>query len=233
MSAPSWLTRCEAELPPGEAWLGPREREVVAGLHAEPRRRSWLLGRYAAKEALASRLGGGDAASIEVLADRSGAPVAWREGAPLPVSLSLSHRAGRALAVVGGRGLALGCDLELIEPRSAAFEREWLADAERAELDRAPAAERARLANLFWSAKEAASKVRRQGLRADPRRSATRLAGGAGEGWAAFRVDGEGGSIAGWWLWEPGWVLTVASYPPAPAPRAAQTSACQSPSSSP
>lgn len=33
--------------------------------------------------------------------------------------MSLSHRAGRALAAVGDAGAALGADLELVEPRSA------------------------------------------------------------------------------------------------------------------
>ena len=52
------------------------------------------------------------------------------DGERAPVSVSLSHRAGRALAVVAHAPAVVGCDLERVEPRSGAFVREWLAPAE-------------------------------------------------------------------------------------------------------
>ena len=55
-----------------------------------------------------------------------------RRRAARPVSISLSHRAGRALAAVADAPAAVGCDLELLEPRSPAFVRDWLAPEEQA-----------------------------------------------------------------------------------------------------
>ena len=71
--------------------------------------------------------------------------------------------------MVGEADTALGCDLELIEPRSRAFVNDWLAPAERALVAAAGAGRRDLVANLLWTGKEAAAKVRREGLRLDVR----------------------------------------------------------------
>ena len=111
-----------------------------------------------------------------------GAPEAWLDGRRCPVSISLSHRAGRALAAVARRADAvMGCDLELIEPRSGAFVREWLAPAEQRLVGDRDGRERALLANLIWTAKEAAAKVRREGLRLDVRHAVVTLGGESGD----------------------------------------------------
>ena len=73
---------------------------------------------------------------------------AWLDGRPAPASLSLSHRGGRALAVVGETAMALGCDLELIERRSSAFVADWLAPPEQALVARAGASGPDLVANL-------------------------------------------------------------------------------------
>jgi 4'-phosphopantetheinyl transferase len=158
---------------------------------------------------------GADAERIEVLAAGDGAPEAWVDGARLPVSLSLSHRAGRALVVVAAHPAAVGCDLELIEPRSDAFVREWLAPSEQALLASRGASERARVANLLWTAKEAAAKVRREGLRLDVRRAEVLLDAAGGGDWHRFAVRWPDGApvTSGWWRSEPGWVLTIAGGP--------------------
>jgi 4'-phosphopantetheinyl transferase EntD len=85
-----------ADVPDGDAWLGPREREVLARLDGDRRRAEWRLGRWAAK-----RLVGG----AEILPAADGAPEAG--GAPL----SIAHRRGRALAA-WDEGRPVGCDLE-------------------------------------------------------------------------------------------------------------------------
>ena len=93
------------------------------------------------------------------------------DGECAPVLVSLSHRGGRALAAGASTPAVVGCDLELVEPRSGAFVREWLAPAEQRLLQRArrtSATDR----NLVWTAKEAAAKVRREGLRLEVRRAA-------------------------------------------------------------
>ncbi|MGZ4288667.1 MAG: 4'-phosphopantetheinyl transferase family protein [Solirubrobacteraceae bacterium] len=208
-----WLTRTLAEVPAGEQWLGPSERAALSRLRIEKRRADWRLGRYAAKAAVGAFLGV-QPGRIEVVTVRGGAPIAQLDGVRAKVELSLSHRAGRALAALASPGTPVGCDLELVEPRSAAFVEQWLAPAERALVRCARTGEQAWLANLIWSAKEAAAKARGEGLRLDVRCAEVTLgepAGGAGA-WRPLRVDwGEGLSqrAHGWFRREPGWVMTV------------------------
>jgi 4'-phosphopantetheinyl transferase len=206
-----WLTRSLADVPDDDEWLGARERATLAGLRMAKRRADWRLGRWTAKAALAAWLDAAPA-RIEVLAAADGAPEAWLDGTRAPVSISLSHRAGRALAAVADAPTVVGCDLEALEPRSDAFVREWLAPEERD----LPGG-----ANLPWTAKEAAAKVRRAGLRLDVRRAVARLASGDGvAGWRPLVVDWtrEGLTTPGWWRVEPGWVMVVAAAPAAPPP---------------
>jgi 4'-phosphopantetheinyl transferase len=214
MTAPAWLTRCSADVPPGDGWLGARERAVLAGLRVPKRRDDWRLGRWTAKAAVAAQLGA-DPARIEILAAPDGAPEAWLDGRPAPVSVSLSHRAGRAVAAVVAAPDAIGCDLELVEPRSPAFVREWLARREQALVAQRTGAERDRLANLLWSAREAAAKVRREGLRLDVRHAEVLLGAAGGGDWHRFTVrwGDDAPATGGWWRSEPGWVLTIAGGP--------------------
>src|SRR3954447_17285253 len=113
-----WLTRSLGDVPAADEWLSARERAVLAGLRVAKRRDDWRLGRWTAKAALG--------AGVEILAAADGAPEAWREGKRLPVSLSLSHRDGLALAAVAEAPSVVGCDLERLEPRSAGFVLDWL-----------------------------------------------------------------------------------------------------------
>jgi 4'-phosphopantetheinyl transferase len=223
MTSPGWLTRSIADVPEDDGWLGRGERGVLAGLRFEKRRLDWRLGRFAAKAAVAVWLGP-PAGVVEIVAASDGAPEAFVGDDPVPVSLSLSHRGGRALAVVGEAGTALGCDLELIEPRSRAFVADWLAPAEQALVADAGASERHLLINLLWTAKEAASKARREGLRLDPRHAVAKPAGigSTTPGWRRLEVvwsDG-GGRAAGWWRSEPDWVMAIAGEPAPGVPRA-------------
>ena len=89
------------------------------------------------------------------------------------MSTARGAAAGLALAVVDASPSVARCDLEWIEPRSAAFVREWLAPSEQAQV---AASDSKLLPNLFWTAKEAAAKVRREGLRLDVRGAVARLA---------------------------------------------------------
>jgi 4'-phosphopantetheinyl transferase len=155
-------------------------------------------------------------ARVEVVAAADGAPEARLDGRPAPVALSLSHRAERALAVVSDPGTALGCDLEWIEPRSRAFVSDWLAPAEQALVEGA-GARRDLAANLLWTAKEAAAKVRREGLRLDVRGAVADPGDleGAGPEWRRLVVSWPDGPrpTRGWWRAEPDWVMAVAGEP--------------------
>ena len=222
MAPPGWLSRCLADVPAGEDWLGIAERRVLGELHMERRRSDWRLGRWTAKAAVGMWLSV-PPGRVEIHAAPDGAPEAWLDEERACVSVSLSHRAGRSLAVVADVPNVVGCDLELVEPRSGAFVREWLAPAEQRLLAAYGEGERAQLANLVWTAKEAAAKVRREGLRLDVRHAVvTPTDAGAPPGtWRALRVDwGDGpGATAGWWRAEAGCVMAIAGEPPPGPPR--------------
>lgn len=221
MSSPGWLTRSLADVPAADGWLSPRERETLADLHVPKRRADWRLGRWAAKAAICAWIGA-PPASVEVVAAASGAPEALVGGERAPEALSLSHRGGRALAVVADAGVAIGCDLEVAEPRSEAFLSTWLAPAERASVETAGSAGRSRLANVLWTAKEAAAKACREGLRVDVRGALVELEWKpwVDREWRPLSVhwDGEGVTAHGWWREEKGWAFAFVSDPPTPAP---------------
>ena len=212
-----WLTRSLAEVPAGDAWLGASERAALTRLGIEKRRLDWTLGRYTAKVALCGWLGV-DPGRVDVLAAPGGAPVAHLDGKRLDFSLSISHRAGRALAVLALSAPPVGCDLELIEPRSAAFVREWLTPSEQVLVNEARSDEQPLLANLVWSAKEAASKARGEGLRLDVRQAEVVFGepGHVAEEWHPLHVDWGTDRDEGWYHTEPSWTMTVVGGGPSP-----------------
>jgi 4'-phosphopantetheinyl transferase len=208
MQAWAWLSRSHADVPADDGWLGARERMALDGLKVEKRRADWRLGRFTAKAAAAAWLGV-PAGEVEILAAPDGAPDAWIGDELAPVSLSLSHRAGRAAAVVADAYCPVGCDIELIEPRSDQFVREWFSPWEQ-ELVFAAGERQHLLANLLWTAKEAAVKARREGLRLDPRHAVVDLGNGSWP-WRPLSVtwDDEPWSVDGWWREYGGFVLAV------------------------
>ncbi len=167
------LTRTEDDLPNDDAWLAPEEAAVLAGLRFPKRRAEWRLGRYAAKQALVACLAGASAwpalSSIAIRAAEDGAPEVFVDGNPAPFTLSISHSGGQAFCAVAPGSVALGCDLEKIEPRSPAFVSDYFTTEEKALVEGAAEGDRAWVANLIWSAKESALKALREGLRLDTR----------------------------------------------------------------
>ena len=107
-------------------------------------------------------------ARIESRAAGDGAPELFVDGQPAEHGVSLTDRAGCAACLVADEPAAIGCDLELVEPRSDAFVRDYLTGPE-ADLVAAAGPARDVAANLIWSAKESALKVLRTGLRRDTR----------------------------------------------------------------
>ena len=199
------------ESPAGVAslpWLSGAERELAGALRFEPRRRDWLRGRRAAKEAIArvlrERWGAAPPlADIAVEPGPGGAPGArlareaaaaggFAPGQRLPVAVSISHRAGAVFCVAAAAdevaGL-LGADLELLEPRSAAFLSDFLSDEERAACA-APGRAAQSMASVVWGAKEAVLKALRLGLTVDTR-SLVCLPGDAPAPEAGLLADGE------------------------------------------
>lgn len=200
-------------------WMSDRERAHVASLRTAVRRRSWTLGRWAAKQAvLASGLGASapDPIRWSVLPAQDGAPEILLDGVPVHVSLSLSHRGGRALAVLAPSPLVVGCDLERLEPRSEAFIDDYLLPPEHAFVRAVEGARRHFRANLVWCGKEAALKVARAGLTRDTRSVEVHVAVPDGDpaerAWHGLRIrDLESGlALRGWWQIRDGFLEVIA-----------------------
>lgn len=168
-----WLEQSEADVPVHDDWLSANEAVLAAGLHFAKRRNDWRLGRWTAKCALSAYLNLPaeiyNFHEMEVRAAADGAPETWFAGHPAGVTISISHCAGIAICALASAGVYVGCDLEMVEPRSHAFTADYFADSEQAWVARASADERDRLVTLLWSAKESAMKALRAGLRLDTR----------------------------------------------------------------
>jgi 4'-phosphopantetheinyl transferase len=186
-------------------------------MYFEKRRRDWKLGRWTAKRAALSYLGLGSEPShftkLEIIAAADGAPEAFLDGQSAHVSLSISHSAGTAFCLIGAPGIALGCDLEQIQPREPNFAADYFTEEEVGFLERGPAADRPLLTNLIWSSKESALKALRQGLRRDTRSIQVRLPAPRQEGWNPLTaIDLESArTFHGWWLVQDNQVQTVAT----------------------
>jgi 4'-phosphopantetheinyl transferase len=243
-----WLEQAEADVPAVNTWFSARELVFLNNLRFPRRHADWRLGRWTAKCALADYLHLPRVpkvlAGIELRPSESGAPEVFFADQSSAIPISLSHRVGLAACAVaathGAHG-ALGCDLEMIEPRSDAFMADYFTTEEQALVARASALDRSRLLALLWSAKESALKALRAGLRLDTRSVIVTLGGGlsaeAGgrddsikdcdlrdesrsnhNDWHPLQVCCKEGQVfQGWWRQEGNLVRTVVAAPP-PSP---------------
>ena len=142
----------------GTAILTSAERAEYDTLRYDVRRRDWLAGRCAAKRAVARRLGVSiDRLSLET--NVGGAPFcslqAGGSWTPLPLTISISHCAGVAIATTADLTASIGVDIEregVVEPHE---QRLFLGSREHvlSGMD----------ATLAWVLKEAAWKALRLG----------------------------------------------------------------------
>ncbi len=225
------MARGEHEIPLTHHWLTDGEAGRLAGMRFTKRRSEYLLRRWVCKHAVAVAAGlpidVPSLARIEVANRPSGAPYVQVDGAPLAMDVSITDRAGWAVCLVGEDLTRVGCDLEIVEPRSSAFVVDFLTANEQAYVASRPSTDRDAAANLIWSAKESALKVLRTGLRRDTR--SVEVAVGAPPaspppddpepGWARLEVrTAEGGLLPGWWRRDGTFLVTVASEQPIAQP---------------
>jgi 4'-phosphopantetheinyl transferase len=220
-----WLEQTEADVPPENDWLSAAEAILLKGKRFAKRRADWRLGRWTAKRALASFWNSPASplalAEIEICPAPTGAPEVRLSDSPAAVSISLSHRAGRAMCAVSLSGQALGCDLEIIEPRTEAFVADYFVSEERELVARASEPERFQLLALLWSGKESALKVLRTGLRLDTRSVVVMPMEGSlnVNGWSPLQVRcSEGQVFHGWWQRTHDVMRTLVADTPSPPP---------------
>jgi 4'-phosphopantetheinyl transferase len=219
-----WLEQTEDDLPAENNWLNATEAVRLQGMRFAKRRADWRLGRWTAKNAVAACLD--LPAHPQVLADmeirpsQSGAPDVFFRNQSAAVAISLSHRSGVAVCAVTASGVALGCDLEVVEPRSDAFVADYFSAEEQELVARASAAERTCLVALLWSGKESALKALRAGLRLDTRCVIVNPDNVSFDlsGWRPLHVRHTDGQVFhGWWQHSDNLVRTLVAAPP-PAP---------------
>ncbi len=225
----TWHSLGERDLPDSSDWLAAGEVDRMATMRFTKRRGEWLLARWTAKQTLAAQLGlGGDAASLAAIEIRTiiggaaqGAPEVFVDGVRREIGISLTDRADWAVCMVGAVD-ELGCDLELVEPRSRQFVSDFLTPLEQAAVaDAAVEGSGDAIANLIWSAKESALKVLRTGLRRDTRSVEVSLLSDLPvDGWQRLVVrTEEGRDLPGWWRKYGEFLLTVVAGVAVPPPR--------------
>ncbi len=238
-----WLEQTQADVPPENDWMGASEVARLTSMRFAKRRTDWRFGRWTAKHAVAAYLDlpshSQSLAEIEIRASLSGAPDAFVSNQAAAVTISLSHRAGRAFCAVAPSQVALGCDLEVVEPRADVFVADYFTSEEQAAVAQSPVTKRSQRIALIWSAKESALKALRVGLRFDTRSVVVSLDEAIGrgndrnalsnqdsapalgppfvsEGWQPLHVRYTDQSFHGWWRQTGDLVRTLVS---SPAPR--------------
>jgi 4'-phosphopantetheinyl transferase len=215
-----WLEQAESDVPVDNDWLSANELERLDRLRFAKRRTDWRLGRWTVKRAIAACLNWPShsciLARIEVRTTVSGAPEAVVPNLPASFSISLSHSGRAAICAVAPFGVALGCDLEIIESRADAFVEDYFTQHERFLVSGAVPTERPAMVTLLWSAKESALKALHQGLRLDTRSVTvdTKLGVPDLSGWSPLRVcQVDGTTFYGWWRTSKHMVYTMVANP--------------------
>jgi len=220
-----WLEQTAADVPAENDWFSANEAGRLSAMRFTKRRADWLLGRWTAKRALSVYLGVPANPHVfkkmEIRSAPSGAPEAFFENLPAPATISLSHRDGIATCTVAIPGVEMGCDLEIVEPRSDAFVADYFTVEEQALVRRASSGDRDRLLAVLWSGKESALKALHEGLRLDLRTVMVTPsnAESSSSSWSPVEVGYSDHRIfRGWWQHADHIVRTVVAAPPPDPP---------------
>lgn len=219
-----WLAQSLSDVPESDDWLSQGERGILSGLRFPKRRSDWRLGRWTAKNAVCAYQvkESPPLSSLEIRAASDGAPEAFWSGRPGEVSISISHSRERSLCVAGPRNLAVGCDLEWVEPREDNLIQDYFTAEEIPLSTQCSESERDLVVNLIWSAKETTLKILREGLRRDTRSVAVLPdLGGDEYRWHTWtgRCLESSRHFHGWWRTSGGYVYTLASEHPTSPPK--------------
>jgi 4'-phosphopantetheinyl transferase len=142
--------------------LGKSEAAYFSTLQSAPRQKSYLFGRYAAKLALSDLTSEVDLRALEIVRGVFEQPIVHCRHNP-GLSVTISHSASIAIALVYPTGHPCGIDVEVINPtryqtilsQLSEKEKEWL---------QASLIPEQETATAIWAAKEALSKVLTTGL---------------------------------------------------------------------
>jgi 4'-phosphopantetheinyl transferase len=216
MAEIQWHSAGMAEVPVDDSWMEPALAARLEGMRYAKRRDEAMLGRWTAKTTVARALGLpldlASIAGVRIVNAPDGAPEVAVDGEALDLVIGMTDRGDWAVCTVLGGRARVGCDLELVEPRSAAFVADYFTPRERQLHAGVDQGERDLAANLIWSAKESALKVLRTGLRRDTRTVEVDVEAIDGEPgkWHELAVrSAEGGVFPGWWIRFGEFVLTA------------------------
>lgn len=210
----NWMSAGLDDVPASDEWVDDVLAVRLGRMSFAKRRSETRLGRWVAKVAIARTLGlAVDLPTLRTVVVRNafdGAPEAYVQERPIEAIIAMTDRADWAVCAVVRGQMRVGCDLELVEPRTAAFISDYLTGAEQETV--ATSAEPDLTANLIWSAKESALKVLRTGLRRDTRTVEVQLPSAGVAGWQPLEVRSvEGRIFPGWWARFGQFVLTIAT----------------------
>ena len=173
----AWTEGEEAPLAAlAEKVLDDGERVRFRQLGAAKRRREWLFGRIAAKEAVLDLLMSergiqADSRAVTILPDAWGRPLAGGSAvaaAGFPCSVSIAHTDGAAMALAAATDAGVGLDIERTDRRRGSWEPAAFSEAERRVLDEAAEGDRFERALRLFCAKEAVAKALGRGLMGSP-----------------------------------------------------------------
>ena len=218
-----WLEQSGGDVPLDNDWLGPEELSHLESLQIPKRRSDWRLGRWTAKIAVASALQSPidctTLRSIVIMPASTGEPVVRITARSSAVTISISHRNSLAICSVALGSIALGCDLELVEPKSSAFIADYFTLDEQDLVNGSDPTAQPFLASLLWSAKESALKALHVGLRADTRSvvvDVSKLHGLAptNGSWHELLVcSSDATEFRGWWRCANGVLRSIVAHP--------------------
>lgn len=217
-----WWSAGLGDLPGSDAWVDEREARRFGSMEYTKRREEAFLARYTAKSTLARYLerptDPAALRTITVANAADGAPEVLVDGSPADLVIAMTDRADWAVTAVLAGDDRVGCDLELVEPRSELFVRDYFTGRE--QTTTRESADPDLTANLIWSAKESALKALRTGLRRDTRSVEVQLGASTSNGWNPLTVVAkEGTEFPGWWVRHGSFILTMAAACPTASPQ--------------